>query len=88
MTLTVDLPQATVDRLRAEAQTTGKDVETLVREAVEAKLARRKRTLTEVLKPIRDAIAASGMSETEANAFFEQELRALRAERRSGQARP
>lgn len=87
MTFTIDLPQATVDRLRAEAQTSGKDVETLVQEAVEAKLARRKRTLGEVLKPLQDAIAASGMSEKKANALFERELRAVRSERRSGKAK-
>ena len=88
MTLTIDIPQATVDRIRAEAQASGKDVETFVREAVEAKLARRKQTFAEVLKPIHDAVAASGMREEDVDALLEGELRALRAERRSGKTQP
>ena len=42
MTITVNLPQATIELLEAEAAATGKDVEKLVQEAVQTKLARRK----------------------------------------------
>jgi hypothetical protein len=40
-------------------------------------------SLQEVLRPINEAIAASGTTPEEAEAFFEQELSALRAERKS-----
>ena len=83
MTITINLPPATVEQLKAEAQATGKDIETVVREAVDAKLARRKQTFAEVLKPIHDAVEASGMSEEQVDALLDQELKAVRAERRS-----
>jgi hypothetical protein len=83
MTITINLLPATLDQLKAEAQATGKDVETVVREAVEAKMALSHVSLQEVLRPINEAIAASGMSPEEAEAFFEQELAAVRAERKS-----
>lgn len=88
MTLTINLPLATLEQLKAEAQATGKDVETVVREAVNAKLARRKRTFAEILKPIHDAVDASGMSEDEVHALIDTEVKAVRAERRSNQAQP
>jgi predicted transcriptional regulator len=83
MTITINLPPATLDQLKAEAQATGKDVETVVREAVEAKMALSQMSLQEVLRPLNEAIAASGMTPEEAESFFEQELSAMRAERKS-----
>jgi hypothetical protein len=88
MTIKVDLPPATFERLQAEAQASGKDVETFVREAVEQKLARRKRTFAEILKPIHDAVDASGVSEQDVDELLEGELRATRAERRASGQRP
>lgn len=88
MTITINLPPATLDQLKAEAEATGKDVETVVRDALDARLARRKRTFAEILKPIHDAVDASGMSPEEAEAFFDQQLLEMRAERRSSQAKP
>jgi hypothetical protein len=85
MTITVNLPPATIEELKAEAAATGKDVEKLVREAVQTKLARRKRTFADVLKPIHDAVAQSGISEEEAQALVDKELEAVRKERRSRQ---
>src|SRR5262245_28968877 len=81
-------PQATIEELKAEAAATGKDVEKLVREAVQTKLARRKQTFADVLKPIHDAVAQSGMSEEQAQALVDKELEAVRKERRSSQGRP
>jgi hypothetical protein len=83
MTITINLPSATLDQLKAEAQATGKDVETVVREAVEVKMALSHVSIREVLRPINEAITASGMTPEEAEAFFEQELAAMRAERKS-----
>ena len=88
MTITINLPPATHEQLKAEAQATGKDVETVVREAVEEKLARRKRTFAEILKPIHDEVEASGMSEEEVTALLEKELNAVRLERSSAQTKP
>jgi hypothetical protein len=88
MTITVNLPSATVEELKAEAAATGKDVEKLVREAVQMKLARRKQTFANVLKPIHDAVEQSGMSEEEAQTLVDKELEAVREERRSAQGRP
>ena len=88
MTITFDLPPAKLEQLRAEAQATGKDVETVVRDAVDARLARRQQTFAAVLKPIHDAVEASGMNEEEVNGLLDKTLKQVRAERRSNQAQP
>ncbi len=88
MTLTINLPPATLAQIKAEAQATGKDVETFVLEAVESKLARRRQTFAEILKPIHDAVEASGMSEQEVESLIDEELKAARAERRSTRTQP
>lgn len=68
MTLTIDVSPATLEQLKAEAAATGKDIQTIVREAVEARFARRQ-TLAEILKPIHDEVEASGISEHELEAM-------------------
>jgi hypothetical protein len=83
MTVTIHLPQAMLDRAQAEAQASGEDLDTFVKEAIAARLARRKRPLAEVLKPIHDAIDASGLSEVQVEGLLEQELKAHRSERHS-----
>lgn len=88
MTITINLPPETLDQLKAEAQAAGKDVETVVREAVEAKLARRKRTFAEILKPVHDDVEARGMREDEVDGLLQTELQMARNERRSTQAKP
>lgn len=88
MTITINLPPATLDQLKAEAQAAGKDVETVVREAVESKLARRKRTFAEILKPVHDDVEVGGMSEDDITTLLDTELKAVRTERRSTQAQP
>ena len=87
MTLTIHLPQTTLERIQAEAKASGKDVETFVLQAVEAQLARRKRTLADVLGPMHDAVEASGLGEDQVQKLLERELKAHRAERRPSQAR-
>jgi predicted transcriptional regulator len=82
MTITVEFPPATLERLQAEAQAAGKDVETFVREAVEQKIARRQRTFAEILEPFHDAVDTSGMNEQDVDALLESELKATRVERR------
>jgi hypothetical protein len=83
MTITIDFPPATLERLEAEARASGQDVQSFVREAIEQTLARRKRTFAEVLKPVHNAVEASGMSEQQVDELLEAELQAARAERRA-----
>jgi hypothetical protein len=83
MVTTINFPLGTAIRLMAEAEKCGKDIDTIITEAVEARLALSPVSLAEVVRPIHEAVAESGMSPEEAEAFFEQELSALRAERRS-----
>ncbi len=86
MTITINLPPAKLEELKAEAAATGKDVETVVRDAVDARLARRKRTFAEVLKPIHDAVEASGITEEEAIGLLDKALKEVRGARSCGQA--
>jgi len=72
MATSITFPPATLSRLQAEAEKRGKNINTLVIEAVEAKLARSHLTFQDVLRPIQEAVA-----------FFAQELAAMRAERKS-----
>jgi len=88
MTTAINFPPATLSRLQAEAQKSGKDIDTIVTEAVEARMAIAHVSLQDVLRPINEAIAASGASPEEAEAFFEQELSAMRAERKSSSGNP
>jgi plasmid stability protein len=81
MTLTINLPSATIEKLQAQAAATGKDVETFVREAVEAKLADKKRSFLEILKPLHDEVQESGITEEELDALIEQEIAAVRAKK-------
>lgn len=87
MTIQLHLPPAMLEKVQAQADATGKDFETIVREAVEVGLALRKQSLAEILKPINEAIQASGMKDEDVAALFDQELQASRAERRSSSAR-
>jgi hypothetical protein len=88
MTITIDFPPATLERLRTEAHAAGKDIETFVREAIEQKLARRQKTFAEILTPIHTAVDASGMSAQEVDELLESELKAERAERRTKRHQP
>jgi hypothetical protein len=83
MVTNINFPPATLSRLQAEAEKSGKDLDTLVTEAVEARIALSHVSLQAVLRPINEAIAASGMTPEEAEAFLERELSAMRAERNS-----
>ncbi len=82
MTITITLPSATEQRLRAQAAATGKDLATLVVEAVEAKLAVSP-SIRQILKPIHDEVRRSGIGEPELDSLLTDELKAVRAERQS-----
>ena len=81
MTLTIHLPPSTLEKVNAKVAASGKDVDTVVRKAVELGLTKRKQSLASILKPINEAIQASGLSEQEVNDLFAGELQAHRAGR-------
>lgn len=80
MTISVNLPPATVEKLEARAAATGKDVGTLVTEAIEKDVLLQRLTFAEAAEPIRKAIKASGMSPGAAEAFLAEELADMRGE--------
>lgn len=81
MTITINLPPATEDRLRAQAEATGKDLGTLVVEAVEARLALAQLSLRDILAPVHDDFRKSGMTGSELDSFLKEALEKDRAER-------
>jgi hypothetical protein len=83
MTLTINLPPATVERLQAQAAASGKDVDTFVREAVEAKLAIPGSPLRETLAPIHEDFRKSGMSEQQLDDLIDEAVSEARAARKS-----
>jgi hypothetical protein len=87
MTLTIDLPAETERELRARAAATGKDVATLVREAVEEKLRATTPAFAEILAPVHEDFRQSGMNEAELDSLMEGTLREARKERRERQRR-
>jgi hypothetical protein len=85
MPLKLGLAPATLKKLEAEARATGKDVQTIVGEAVQGRFAERRRTVAEILKPVHDAVDASGMSESGLEKLADQAVADFRAERRTSQ---
>lgn len=80
MTITIDLPPATIKKLHAQAAASGKDVETFVREAVEARLVVTGLTFRQILEPIHQEAEASGISEEELTSMADQEVAATPGE--------
>ena len=83
MTITIDLPPATEDRLRAQAAATGKDICTFVVEAVNARLSLAEMTLRTILNPVHEEFRKSGMTEPELDELLEDALSESRAERKA-----
>jgi hypothetical protein len=81
MTVTIDFPATTLDKLKAEAAATGKDIQTVVCEAVEARFARRSQNFAEILKSIHDQVEASGISEGELEILVDEAVADARAQR-------
>lgn len=80
MTLTIDLLPAILEQMKAEAAATGKDVQTVAREAVEARFAHRRQTLAQILKPIHDEVDSGGMGEPELEALVDESVASARAD--------
>jgi hypothetical protein len=83
MTITINLPPATEQQLRAQAEATGKNISTLVVEAVEARLALAQLRLKDILAPVYAEFRRSGMTENDLTTLLEDSLEKARTERRS-----
>ena len=79
MTITITLPPATEERLRAEAAATGKDVAALVVEAVETRLSLSQIRLRDILAPVHEDFKKSGMTEAELDELLTAERSAARS---------
>lgn len=85
MPITINLPQATIEKLQAQAAASGKDVETFVREAVETKLAVTGRSFRDIMAPVHEEFRNSGMSQEELAALVDEAVAETRAERKASQ---
>ncbi len=83
MTLTITLPPATEERLRAQAKATGKEISTLVVEAVEARLSLAQLSLRDILSPVHDDFRHSGLTDSEVDELLDDAVDEARSERRS-----
>lgn len=88
MTITLEFPDTVMKQLASKAEATGKPIEALVQEAVETDLAIARKSFREIFRPFHEAIAESGMTGEEAEEFLDEELHAMRAEKRSSTTKP
>ena len=79
MTITVELSPRTQQRLEALASSRGKQVEAFVTDLIEKTI--QERSFDEILATFREGFAESGMSEEEAIALLDAELKAVRKAR-------
>jgi UDP-3-O-acyl-N-acetylglucosamine deacetylase len=78
MTLTIDLSPESLRRLQISASIKGINVKDVVEQIVERSVP----TLDEAAAPLREAISRSGLSEYEAEEFFDELLNEVRLEKR------
>jgi len=83
MSITVALPPGLETRLRAHADAAGKDVATVILEAVEARLALLQLNLREILAPAHADFQASSMNDAELETLLQEALDTVRSERRA-----
>jgi hypothetical protein len=91
-TIEVTVPDDLLRLIDERARARGSDRGQVIRDIVDRELREGGRapinTFDEVLAPIREGFAESGMSEEETRKLLESELRAVRAERRAGRRVP
>ena len=87
MTITITLPPATEERLRAQSEATGKNISTLVIEAVEARLSLAQLSLRDILAPAHADFHASGITEGDLDTLLQESLDESRLERSSAPAK-
>ena len=83
MTITITLPPATEARLRAQAEVTGKNISTLVVEAVEARLSLAQLSLRDILAPAHADFHECGTTDAELDTLLRHSLDETRLERGS-----
>ena len=83
MTLTLELPDEEQQLLAQKASAAGLDVKTYVERIVRVVAARP--PIEEVLRPIREAFQASGMTDEQLGELLEKAKHEMRAERRARQ---
>ncbi|HZZ44008.1 MAG TPA: hypothetical protein VFE58_13820 [Tepidisphaeraceae bacterium] len=81
MTLTLNLPHDDEQRLAQKAHAAGVDVQTFVERIVHAAATRP--LIDDILRPIRDAFHASGMTDEELGDVLENAKHQMRTDRRS-----
>ena len=81
MSLTIQLPTEDEAELTMKAKRAGVDLPTYVQRVLKAEMSRP--PLQEVLKPVQDAFAESGMSEDDLSELLVKAKKDMRAERRS-----
>ena len=88
MTITITFPPETEERLRAQADATGKNISTLVVEAVEARFSVSQLSLREILAPAHDDFRQSGLTESSLDSLLEESRDDARTARRSAPDAP
>jgi len=83
MTITITLPPATEERLRAQAEATGKDLGKLDVEALEVRLSLAQLRLRDILSPVHEDFRNSGMTAGDLDALLNDALSEVRHERSS-----
>jgi hypothetical protein len=81
MSLTIELPTEDEARLAMKARQAGVDLPTYVERLLKAEMSRP--ALEEILKPVQDAFAESGMSEDDLSELLVKAKKEMRADRRS-----
>jgi len=81
MSITIDLPFETAEKLRFRVTDRGRNVTEFVLQAIEEKLQATEQTFAEIVAPIHEGFRESGMSDQELDEFLEQALAEVRAER-------
>ncbi|HEY3967995.1 MAG TPA: ribbon-helix-helix domain-containing protein [Planctomycetaceae bacterium] len=83
MTITITLTPETEERLRAQSEATGKNISTLVEEAVVARLSLAQVGLREILAPAHADFQRSGMTQVELDSLLQESIDEIRTERKS-----
>jgi len=82
--VTLRLSELARSRLAAQAASTGKDLSAAASDLIEHAVTRP--TLEEILAPVHQQVADSGMSEDQLDDFLREELNAHRAEKKAKSA--
>ena len=85
MMLTIQLPIKDEVRLAKKAERAGVDLKTYIERVLQADISRP--PLEEILKPVRDAFAESGMTEEDLSDLLVKAKKEMQAERRSRESR-